>query len=442
MKPMLRALMAVACLALPLAAPAAENRMMIAAEFPGPGHAGYLGVGLRDVSDDRVTALKLKDTRGVEIIALDHDGPAAKVGIREHDVILEMNGQEVASEEQLRRMLRETPAGRKADLTLSRDGQEVKVEVVLGDRSAVEVGALQNLDMRLNDVRVEMPELGNLVPANVMDLDVDAGDGPVVFGPSLTGANVESLGPQLAQFFGAKDGTGVLVKDVRHDSAAAKAGLKAGDVIVRAAGQPVPTRMEWERVTHQNRGKAVGVDILRDRHSQKLTITPPARTQGTLVPESYVIEDGDICPDEMAELTIQQDPKAQAELNEQMAQLRAEMEAHHADIEKAMADVKTQMDSPEFKKEMEDAQRQGLETAAEWQKNSAELKAEIDKAAAEWKENGPAMQAEMAKARAEAEKAAAEWKPSQPELEKQMRDAQEEIKKAAEEMRLQTTPMD
>jgi membrane-associated protease RseP (regulator of RpoE activity) len=447
-----------AAMGMPMACVAAEvsvHNQMLMADFPGPGHAGYLGVGLKDVSDDRVAALKLKDARGVEVIALDHDGPAAKVGIREHDVILDMNGQEVASEEQLRRMLRETPAGRKAELTLSRDGQEVKVEVVLGDRaqSAHVMPDMENLNVQLEG-------LNNIVPANgVIEFDnMDLGNGPLVFGPTVSGASVETLGAQLAEYFGAKDGKGVLVKEVRHDSAAAKAGLRAGDVIVKAGGQAVASRGDWERVTRQNRGKAVGVEILRDKHLQKLSITPPARTQGEVGPEmaptSFVIEDDeDAGPEMMAAMQEAQNPETQKELQQEMEKARAEMAASAAEVGKAMAEVKAQMSSPEFKKEMEEAQRRAQQAAAEWQKNMPELKKQLAEAqaeaqrqaqtaSAEWAANGPAMQAQMAQARAEAEKAAAEWKAQQPQMEQQLREAQEQMKKAAEEMRQQLTPMD
>jgi len=432
-----------AAMGLPIAGFTAEvpvaHRMLIS-EFPGSNHAGYLGVGLKDVADDRVAALKLKDARGVEVIALDHDGPAAKVGIREHDVILDMNGQEVASEEQLRRMLRETPAGRKADLTLSRDGQEVKVEVVLGDRATSAHASMPDME----NLNIQLEGLNNIVPANgVIELgDLDVGNGPIVFGPNASGASVETLGAQLAQYFGSKDGTGVLVKEVRHDSAASKAGLRAGDVIVKAGGQVVANRGDWERVTRDNRGKTVSVEILRDKHSQKLNLTPPAKTQGGLSPTSIVIEDDsdDDGPGMMAALDEAQDPQAQKQLQEEMDRARAEMAANSAEVSKALAEVKAQMSSPEFNKEMEDAQRQAQAAAAEWKNNLPELKKQL--AESQWAANGPAMQAQIAQARAEAEKAATEWKAQQPEIDKQLREAREQMKKAAEEMRQQLTPMD
>ena len=67
---------------------------------------------MRDVSGDQMATLKLKDARGAEIVLVDHDAPAGKAGLREHDVVLQMNGQAIDGEEQLRRMLHDSPPGR------------------------------------------------------------------------------------------------------------------------------------------------------------------------------------------------------------------------------------------------------------------------------------------------------------------------------------------
>ncbi len=73
---------------------------------------GYLGVDVRDVSEESVSLLKLREARGAEIIRVDHDAPAGKMGLREHDVVLQLNGVAVEGEEQIRRMLRELAPGR------------------------------------------------------------------------------------------------------------------------------------------------------------------------------------------------------------------------------------------------------------------------------------------------------------------------------------------
>lgn len=445
-------------------------------ETPGETHGGYLGVGVQDVSDDRLAALKLKDAGGVEIVALDHDGPAAKSGIHEHDVILQMNGQTVAGAEQLRRMLRETPAGRKADFVLSRDGQEMKIDVVLGDKAMVEQAGIPPLaPMAPMHIQV-LPDMQNLVPAMDIELTgMNSSDmGPMVMmGNGISGAVVESMGPQLAQYFGSKDGVGVLVKEVRRDSAASKSGMRAGDVIVSAAGQPVSGRSVWEHVLWANRGKTVAVQVLREKRTVTVNLHVPEKTEGRLVPENFVIETSDL--PQMAQLNAEEEAK----IKQEMAQAQQEMEANRGQMEKAMAEVNeqanspefkkqteeckqeadeaaAQMNSPEFKKEMEDAAREaqgasGYVNSPEFKKEMAEARAEMNseatkQAMAEMKEqmNSPEFKQQMEDARQEAEKAAAQV--NSPELKKQIedaqREAQEQMKKAQEEMQRELTPMD
>src|SRR5271168_2690139 len=103
------------------------------------GHAvqGYLGIEMRDVSEDQLGELKLKDARGAEITNLDHDGPACKAGMRMHDVILQMNGQVIEGEDQLRKMLREMPVGRTVSFVVSRDGQTQTMTMTTADRRTV-----------------------------------------------------------------------------------------------------------------------------------------------------------------------------------------------------------------------------------------------------------------------------------------------------------------
>ena len=84
---------------------------------------GYLGIEMRDLSEDQLGVLKVKDARGAEIVNLDHDGPACKAGMRMHDIILQVNGQVVENEDQVRRMLRDMPVGRSVTFLISRDGQ-------------------------------------------------------------------------------------------------------------------------------------------------------------------------------------------------------------------------------------------------------------------------------------------------------------------------------
>src|SRR5580692_4856301 len=98
------------------------------------GTSSYLGVDIVDITSDRLGALKLKEEKGVEVTMVDQDAPAGKAGIKEHDVILTMNGAPVESKTQLQRLIHETPAGRVVSLGLSRDGQPMTIKVQLADR--------------------------------------------------------------------------------------------------------------------------------------------------------------------------------------------------------------------------------------------------------------------------------------------------------------------
>src|SRR5690348_17189417 len=108
---------------------------------PAAGHS-YLGVDIRDITHDRMAALNLKEERGVEITMVDGDAPAGKAGLREHDVILGFNGTPVESEEQLRRLIRETPPGRTVNIDISRAGNPMKMSVQLADRGKIVAEAL------------------------------------------------------------------------------------------------------------------------------------------------------------------------------------------------------------------------------------------------------------------------------------------------------------
>src|SRR5882672_6804123 len=102
--------------------------------FEDSGTSAYLGVDISEVTPERVGALKLKEEQGVEVLLVDQDSPAGKAGLKEHDVILTLNGTEVESGAQLRRMIHETPPGRTVTLGISRDGQMQTVKAQLADR--------------------------------------------------------------------------------------------------------------------------------------------------------------------------------------------------------------------------------------------------------------------------------------------------------------------
>jgi len=254
---------------LALAAIAAEPQPdALSHQLPGyffaAGHS-YLGVDIRDVTTDRVAALKLKEERGVEITMVDADAPAGKAGLKEHDVILEFNGTAVESEEQIRRLIREVPPGRTVTLGISRDGAPMKISAQLADHSTVAAQARPRGIISAPRVQV--------FPRNGMDFPFQ-----IQTYSSVLGVQTESLTRQLGDYFGVQNGEGVLVRSVDKGSAAEKAGLKAGDVIVKADNEKLTDHSDLSHIlrSHRTGGKMTLV-VMRDKHEQTFTVTLPDR---------------------------------------------------------------------------------------------------------------------------------------------------------------------
>lgn len=301
----------VATLGAGAASPGLAQRPLQAGHIPASstrGTQGYLGVNFREVSEELLTTLPAKETRGVEITQVDHDGPAGKAGIREHDVLLQMNNQPIEGVEPLRRMLHDIAPGRAITLLLSRDGQTQILNVLLVNREALERQAWDQ------HIPVPDPSVGSgsatvATSGARPERSADARGGSMGFfssgGPtnggstgsrfgdhglggsaslttSYTGAALESLGPQLAQFFGVPDGNGLLVRSIENNSPAATAGLKAGDVVVRVNQVAILSGGDWLRLMHENKGRAVPVTILRDKKELTLTLTPDAKRRSRL----------------------------------------------------------------------------------------------------------------------------------------------------------------
>jgi serine protease Do len=259
----------------------------------GEAHAraaqGYLGIDMRDVSEDQLGALKLKEARGAEITNLDHDGPACKAGMRLRDVILQMNGQVVENEEQLRRMLKDMPVGRSVSFVISRDGQTQTMTMQTADRRTVGLQAWEQHYsvpapgpsgvVRGNSFLDSKPANQTPAPKEHRDL---LGTETIILSSSFTGAKLEVMGPQLAEFFGATAGGGLLVRSVDTNSPADDAGMKAGDVVVKINSISVANGTDWTKTVHDNKGRPVPVVVLRDKHEQTLTLTPDGKKRSSL----------------------------------------------------------------------------------------------------------------------------------------------------------------
>jgi serine protease Do len=259
----------------------------------GRSAQGYLGVDIRDVGEEQAAKLNggSHDGRGAEILHVDHDGPAGKAGLREHDVVLSMNGQTIEGSEQLRKMLKDMAPGRSVTLNISRDGHEQTVTTQMANREDVERLAWEQ------HITVPDPQMPPSPPPPAVEERKGFFSGPgragrnllgvITLSPAYTGAMLETMAPQLAEFFGAQGKTGLLVRSVDANSPAALAGMHAGDVVVRVNSTGIATSSDWLRAVKENKGRAISVVVLRERREQTLTMVPYAKHHSSLLPELW-----------------------------------------------------------------------------------------------------------------------------------------------------------
>jgi membrane-associated protease RseP (regulator of RpoE activity) len=326
-----------------------------------------------------VAALKLKEARGAEVVNMDHDGPACKAGLQIHDVIVQMNGQTVEGSEQVRRMLRDMPVGSSVNFVVSRDGQPTTISTQLANRDTVEREAW--------DQRYKVPEpdapSSSYVPHGNGFLSSPPATGatkgqrnflglmPMIVSASFTGAKLEVMGPQLAQFFGAQGSAGLLVRSVDTNSPAWEAGLRAGDVVVKVNSISVASGSDWSKTIHENRGKPVPVVVLRDKKEQTLTLTPDGKKRSSV--ESGVGLEEFFGSGEQAERTRETLAELQPLFDTMAVDARRRMEAvrYSPELAEKMAVLEKFEANPELQVELETARRQ-VDAAADAARRAAD----------------------------------------------------------------------
>ena len=335
--------------------------IMLATDTGYPGEeestGAYLGVDITDITPERVSALKLKDERGVEITMVDQDAPAGKGGLKEHDVILTMNATNVDSGAQLRRMIRETPPGRVVTFGVSRDGQPLTLKVQLADRHKTAAYASHSKDFKF-----EMPPMPSLPD---FDLPVSV---VVVHSSMRSGLMVENITPQLGEFFGVKNGKGVLVRSVEKGSRAERSGFRAGDVIVRVNDQTVHDTSDFTHALRSTSGGAVAVGIVRDKKEQTLTLSlPEQKSSGEIFDEA--LDAPEIDARARIDLSEMRDEMAQVQPQVQFAlrQSRNAMESVRPEMERAQREAREEVERlrPQIERAEREARAAGEEAQRE-----------------------------------------------------------------------------
>jgi serine protease Do len=224
--------------------------------------------------------INISDTaNGVRVDQVNAGSPAEKAGLRTGDLMVEFDGERVRSAMQLTRLVHETPAGRQVAMAVMRDGKRQTLQATL-EAAPAEAGSrlrgdvLRELERSLRDLP---PEYRVQPPIYRYDdfprrYEYRLPDPGSRFGSrGRLGVSVQSLTPELEDYFGAKNG-GALVSSVAPESAAARAGVKAGDVITTINGRSIADASDLTRELRNLTGE-VTIGLLRDKKALTLKAT-------------------------------------------------------------------------------------------------------------------------------------------------------------------------
>ncbi len=193
----------------------------------GETRRGWLGVNVQSITDDLAEAYGLKENVGALVASVAPEGPAAKAGILDGDVIVKFDGKDVTTMRGLPRMVSQTQIGREVDVEFLRKGQRRTVRVAIGRLVEDAKAAPAKTSKRVN-------------PKSRGGKGNDKGGGIRPPGQSLIGLVLAPLTDDLRSNHGLGPNVkGVVVVDVDPASPAAQRQIKAGDVIVEVAQEAV-----------------------------------------------------------------------------------------------------------------------------------------------------------------------------------------------------------
>jgi len=202
---------------------------------------GWLGVTIQRVSDNEAKALGLPEPTGALIASVSKGQPADMAGVRQGDVVLKVNGQKVADNNELLKKIAGLAPGDKARLTLWRNGKHVTKTVTLGQRD-----------------KQTMASMTPMTPGAA----------------KVLGMSLKPIDSQIAKALGLDKTQGLLVVSIDQDSTASEEDIRQGDVILQANQQDVNTMAELKNVLKRDK-KRGAIMLLIKRQGQNLFVALP-----------------------------------------------------------------------------------------------------------------------------------------------------------------------
>ncbi len=214
---------------------------------------GYLGIQMSSLHDWREQGHRVQARQGVVVTEVLPDTPAQRAGLRAGDVLTEFNGKRVTSIPDLRLRVAESAVGSTARLKISREGEERTLEVVLDE---FDESVLARAAATADGETSKMPWLG----LEVAPLD----DG-------------DPRARELMDQLDLRGEEGVLVVGVRPGSAADRARLRPGDLIVEIEGIPIPDLQSYRKVASARADDTRPLSLLvrRGEMNSYIEVLPP-----------------------------------------------------------------------------------------------------------------------------------------------------------------------
>ena len=239
---------------------------------------GFLGVYAENINRENMGRYHVSQVRGVGVTQVIKDSPAEKAGLRKDDVILRLDGENVSSVRKLNRLVSELAPDQTVRVAVSRNGAEQEVTATIGKREHTSfAGDLLRGEPRAwkwegpepREWKFEGPLFNKDAFPNM--------NGDLVFALGNSrriGVSTMELTKQLADYFGITGGKGVLVTSVTDDGPAAKAGLKAGDVITAVDGEAIDSPGDIPRAINRKKDGDITLTIIRNKSQQTIHVTP------------------------------------------------------------------------------------------------------------------------------------------------------------------------
>lgn len=233
---------------LPVSAEPGDGRATVRTINTNSDAGGWLGVSIQDMTPRLAESMNVETRQGALVNEVVDESPAMTAGIREEDIIIEFDGHSITNAEDLVSRVCDRKPGEEISLVLMRGNERQSLLVTLA--------------------KPNRPRAFSFGPTPRFDHGMH-----VFLNHSTLGMEVQDLSGQLSEYFGAPKNEGVLVTGVDDESAARKAGLKAGDVILKVGSQTIRESDDiWDEVEEYEKGEKVDVEILRERSRKTVTI--------------------------------------------------------------------------------------------------------------------------------------------------------------------------